>query len=320
VKESIRTWKASPGIGVAEQGPVPVRPREVLGSKRMKVGKRRLDGNHVIYHYLQKVVAARDDEFSRTLIEHLIVDLSIWVHPRAYRALPILLPFCLRDPSCRTSGPGGADEWGSATVDGYLRDDNSLLKAVAPSLDISSPRFATYDGGRASRGFVASHVWREVEIDGARRLASVHPRLYSFIPNFAWLPAQVAKLTDREGSYAQRVLQSLSHRIYSQHRSGEPTVIRSLWDALPNPGLTFTVDPSQLNYFLASEEWLQRRKRAMSREIAAILAVLRGSTPSIEKVKCSRYLPSLRQSNAAWSGLGHWLETYARIAGLDSSP
>ena len=31
---------------------------------------------------------------------------------------------------CRSSGPGGTDEWGSATAEGYLRDDNSLLKAV----------------------------------------------------------------------------------------------------------------------------------------------------------------------------------------------
>lgn len=279
---------------------------------------RKIDGNHVIYHYLQKVVAAEDDEFSQKLIERLIVDLSVWMPPRLYKALPILLPFTLRDPSCRSSGAGGADEWGSANSDGYLRDDNSLLKAVAPSLAIVSPRFPSYEGGRATKGFVASHVWRQVDVGGTQCLASRHPRLYSFVPNFAWLPVQISKLTDREKSHAQKAMQALSHTIYGPHRPNDPPEIEALWGALPSPALRLSVRPKQLNYFAVTDKWLARRRRDMSREVSAILSVLDGSDPGVTKIKCSRYLPSLRESLAHQSDLGPWLRRYADIAGLDA--
>ncbi len=278
---------------------------------------RKIDGNHVIYHYLQKVVAAEDDDFSQKLIERLIVDLSIWLPPRLYKELPILLPFSLRDPSCRSSGVEGADEWGSANSDGYLRDDNSLLKAVAPRLAITSPRFASYQGGRAAKGFVASHVWRQVDIGGAQCLASRHPRLYSFVPNFAWLPVQISKLTDREKSHAQKVMQALSHTIYGPHRSHDPPEIAALWSALPSPALRLSVQPKQLNYFTITDKWLERRRRDMSREVSAILSVLGGSDRGVTKIKCSRYLPSLRESLSRESDLGPWLRRYAEIARLD---
>ena len=38
--------------------------------------------------------------------------------------------------------------------------------------------------------------------------------LNSFVPNLVWLPVQISKLTDREGSYAQRFLQAISCQIY----------------------------------------------------------------------------------------------------------
>jgi hypothetical protein len=276
-----------------------------------------IDGNHVIYHYLQKMVAARDDNFSRAVIERLVIDLSIWLPPALYKSFPILLPFCVRDPSCRSSGPHGEDEWGSADSNGYLRDDNSLLKATAPHLEIASPRFPSYHGGRATKGFVASHVWRGVLIDGHEILSSRHPRLYSFVPNVCWLPVQISKLTDRERSHAQQVLQVLSHRIYSPHRAAEPPELAVLWNALPCPALKLEIDVSTLNYFCPTEAWIIRRKRQLRTEIDCILAVIGHVAREQVKIKCSRYLPSLiNATQARTSDLQDWLRRYTEIAEL----
>ena len=272
----------------------------------------------MIYHYLQKAVVPEDSEFSRSLIERLIVDLSIWFPPLLYQSLPILLPFCVRDPSCRSSGPDGSDEWATADAEGYLRDDNSLLKATVPSLEISSPRFSTYNRGRAAKGFVASHVWREVDIDGTPLLASRHPKLYSFVPNVCWLPVQVSKLTDREGGYAQRVLQALSYAIYFDGQSHGSTEILSLWDSLPKPDLQVGTGVEDLNYFQVTDKWLVRRKRTLSTEIADILSTIGGDDDGVKKIKASRYLPSLRASVASGTvTIGEWLRRYSAIAELD---
>jgi hypothetical protein len=60
--------------------------------------------------------------------------------------------------------------------------------------------------------FVASHVWRELVPSGQ---ASRERATYSFVPNLVWLPAQVSKLSDREGSFVQTYLQALSWKIWS---------------------------------------------------------------------------------------------------------
>ena len=281
------------------------------------MGKKGIDGNHTLYHYLQKVVALEDDTFSSHLIGRLIIDLSIWFPPSLYRSLPIFLPYCLRDPSCRSSGLDGKDEWGSANAEGYLRDDNSLLKGVSHGLKVSSPGFNHYHRQCLMKGFVASHVWREVVMDGKQTLASRHPRLYSFIPNVAWLPVQISKLTDREGSYAQKVFLALATQIYKPSRHGESPEMAALWDALPSPELELDIDLDKINYFQPDESWVIRRKKNLGKEIGTILTVLNGSCSTIRKVKSSRYLPSLQKSTkSASSNLGPWLRGYMKIADL----
>jgi hypothetical protein len=71
-----------------------------------------------------------DTQFSKELIEHLLVDLSIWIPRNFYTKLPVILPYVVRDNSCRIKTSSGHDEWGSANSRGYLRDDNTLLKGI----------------------------------------------------------------------------------------------------------------------------------------------------------------------------------------------
>ena len=96
-----------------------------------------------------------------------------------------------------------------------------------------------------------------------------------------------------------------------------PPEIAALWSALPSPVLRLSVQPKQLNYFTITAKWLERRRRDMSREVTAILSVLGGSDRGVTKIKCSRYLPSLRESLSRESDLGPWLRRYAEIASLD---
>lgn len=121
----------------------------------------RIDGQNILYHYLQKNVLKGEDDFSKELLECLLIDLSIWLPANFYRKLPIILPYVVRDPSCRVKKDTGEDEWGACNSAGFLRDDNSLIKGIVRSFEVRSPRISSYDGLRLGTGFVASHIWGE---------------------------------------------------------------------------------------------------------------------------------------------------------------
>jgi hypothetical protein len=248
---------------------------------------RRIDGNNALYHYLQKVIIPRDDEFSRELVRRLILDLSIWFPVDLYRAVPVLLPFCVRDSSVKSK------EWGSASPQGCLRDNNSALKLLVTNYAIQSPRTGVYPRASRGHGFVASHAWRRIRINGHSQYATTHPRTYSFIPNLAWLPAQVAKLTDHEGSYAQQVLQAISHALYAPFKPSHPVELASIWEALPPPELQMDVDVRQLNYFAITPRSISIRRNNLLREIGAVEETLSSGQAGAVSPRSARYLPSL---------------------------
>ena len=266
---------------------------------------RRIDGNNVLYHYLQKVIVAREDEFSRELVRRLILDLSIWLPVDLYRAAPVLLPFCVRDSSVR------AREWGSADANGCLRDNNSALKLLVGNYTVDSPRPSVYPRSSRGHGFIASHAWRRIRIDGHSCFATTHPRTYSFIPNLAWLPAQVAKLTDHESSYAQQVLQAISHALYAPAAAANPPILADIWTSLPDPGLDLCIDLKQLNYFAVSPRSISIRRGLLLREIGAVEETLRSGQAGLDSPRSARYLPSLAQlAPEQTAGLRSWLAQY----------
>src|SRR6266571_1074563 len=122
-----------------------------------------LDGNNILYHYLQKHLRENDARLFETLVVRFINSLGIWFSPVLYSRLPILLPHVIRDSNCRPRQRGGPDEWGSPDAEGYCRDDNSLVKGLPKGLSIQGGANALYHGNRLGNGFVASHVWRSVD-------------------------------------------------------------------------------------------------------------------------------------------------------------
>lgn len=252
-------------------------------------------GSTILYHYLQKELLNNDIWLFQMLVARLIVALGIWLSPEIYRQVPVLLPFAARDPGSRGNQKKGIpDQWGSATSAGIFRDDNSLVKALPKSLTVSSGRVKLYDRRRIGGGFVASHVWRETEIG----LAARHQLLYSFVPNLVWLPIEVAKLSDREGSFVQSYLQALSVKIYrSLPLTDDLTpMTQEAWALLPNPeGIPMQglPDLDELNFFEPSKTWLERRIRTIEDVIHCLKEIDANRAPG--HVVASRYGGSLME-------------------------
>ena len=277
------------------------------------VSKKRVDGQNIIYHYLQKILL-NDDEFSVKLISNLLIDLSIWLPHNLYIQLPILLPYVLRDPKCRKNPNTGEDEWGSPDDNGFLRDDNSLIKGIPKSFEITSPRIPQYNKRKFGNGFVASHIWREITLNNQNILASKNHMFNSFIPNLVWLPVQISKFTDREGSIAQKILQTLSYRIYRKTKL--PKIIEDKWENLPLPEeiRDMEIDFKRISYFKVPEEWIQKRISGLKKEIDTIITIDENKKGQLKKVKCSRYLPRLKQiKKEKRQPLNDWLTKYNQI-------
>jgi hypothetical protein len=255
-----------------------------------------VDGNHVLYHYLEKDLKEADIWLFQMLAARLFTALGVWFSPKVYASCPILLPFAVRDPNCRPRKKGDTDEWGAPDSMGRFRDDNSLVKGLPRSLAIRSPRNPIYHGRKLGNGFVACHVWR-IKTGGGSELSSRDPDTYSFVPNLVWLPTQVAKLTDREGSFAQAYLQALSSKIYK--RVEVPHQLSSLversWGKLPVPqgipdnGLP---DPQDLSYFEDNEAFIARRLEVIGTVRTAMENVV-NQEPIRGKIVSSRYTTGL---------------------------
>jgi len=257
--------------------------------------KKKVNGENILYHYIQKNILSTKDitPFQKQLVEHLIIDLSIWIPFNVYEKMPVLLPFVVRDASSRIKNQlTGSDEWGVSDKFGYLRDDNSLIKNIFGACPIRSKYITEYQGSFLGNGFVASHIWREVK--GSKKLASTIPQTNSFVPNLVWLPKQISKLTDREKSYAQQLLQSISHHIYRKVNNDSYT--QEIWNFLPNPEVECEINIETLNFFNVTNEWLERRSKKLTSEMTYILDVIENPNLEVQKIKCSRYIPTLKNN------------------------
>ena len=254
-----------------------------------------INGENILYHYIQKTLIAdkNNDDFNKELIERLIIDLSIWLPKEVYKQIPILLPFVIRDSSCRKKQPNtGKHEWGFANEEGFLRDDNSLIKSIIKPLYVDGNRVKEYNNKKLANGFVASHIWRELQNE--EKLASTFQLTNSFVPNLVWLPKQISKLTDRENSYAQKVLKTLSYKIYYDNET-KTSLKEKVWSYFDNPKVSLRNfnDVSKLNYFRVSQKWIDKKKKDLINEIDRIIETLNKNKPVEKKVKCSSYLPTL---------------------------
>lgn len=258
-----------------------------------------VDGENIIYHILQKQIIQANDAVNppdhvKYMIEQLLLWGGIWFRPETFDAIPVMLPYVIRDSSCRKINPiTGKHSWGKSNRNGFLRDDNSLVKAIPRSLKIHSA-ISQMDGRIMGNGFVASHVW--IKLQNRPEHACEWERTNSFVPNLVWLPNQLSKLTDRDGSYAQQFIQHISGLLYRQ-RTSSNQVLSSIWNELKDPGIKpmSSFDLNDLNYFEHDVQWLNRRKASLVKSLVSILAIVNGGT-SATHISCSSYAPSLAKA------------------------
>jgi len=249
-------------------------------------------GDDLLYRFFEDALKSRPELFA-TIPQLLITTMGLWLPLDAYERWPVLLPWVVRDAKCRGNPRKGVlDEWSSPDAQGYLRDDNSLIKAIPRSLLIAGPKRSHVQGARMGSEFVASHIWRVVK---HADLASHHPLLNSFIPNLVWLPAQIAKLSDRQGGVVQKTLEAMSYTVYRQ----APVLphlqqaVEEAWEMIPPPTVElepFTLD--DLNWFQATPAFFRTRTSRLESVIAALDAIDDG-LPLGERVVTRRYAVGL---------------------------
>lgn len=141
-------------------------------------------------------------------------------------------------------------------------------------------------------GFVASHIWMSMRTRSGH--ACEWECANSFIPNLVWLPKQLSKLTDIDGSYAQQFLKYISGMLYKPKTSSDP-VLASIWKELNVPSIKpiSAIDLDKLNYFQHDINWLSGRKSSLADALQSILDTIHfGASKTIRS--SSRYISSLK--------------------------
>jgi hypothetical protein len=261
---------------------------------------KKINGNDLLYRFFKDLIES-DQVLGMDLSLLLITRLGIWLPREIYSQIPILLPFVVRDPECRrNTAKGRPDEWSSPNSEGFLRDDNSLVKAIPRSLEIRRPEGSLLTGNRIGVGFVASHIWREVN---HKQLASRIPMLNTFVPNLVWLPAQVAKLSDIQGGPIQKTLESISVKLYKDVpvETHLQELVDKAWNLLPPPSIEVNQsDLESLNFFRATPRFLNTRLKRIDEVRQALTDLSLGNSLDGSKVISRRYtqgLPNVTQKN-----------------------
>lgn len=265
-----------------------------------------LNGDDLLYRFLQDLIES-DSAIASTVTSLILRSSTVWFPLKVYECLPVLLPWVVRDPTCRPKTVKGVktpDEWGAPNSEGFFRDDNSLIKGIPKSLVIRGVAGSHLDGGKLGNGFVACHIWRNVN---HADLASRHPRLNSFVPNLVWLPRQIAKLSDREGGHIQTALQRTSWGIYRSApvRAELHDLVEETWALIPEPAGWSSTDLSDLHSFEYTDKFQQNRQTSLRQVKDFIDALLAGRPiPSASRLS-GRYqagLPTVdRQALSALS-------------------
>jgi hypothetical protein len=256
--------------------------------------RKEIKGDDLLYRFFNEVLPAYP-ELIEKIPRMLILSMSVWFPKNVYQEMPVLLPWVLRDPKCRGKKSKNVviepDQWGAPNSDGYLRDDNSLVKGLPKSLGISSSRYPFINGRHLGSEFVASHIWRE---NHTGTLASRIPILNTFVPNLVWLPSQVAKLSDREDGPFQTALKEISWSIYRDVPLSDKAkaIAERSWALLPLPSVQPKLLDEELNWFVATSKFMKTRKLKLTR-VHEALKQLENNQPLVSELEPSRYREGL---------------------------
>jgi hypothetical protein len=112
----------------------------------------------------------------------------------------------------------------------------------------------------------------------------------------------------------QRFLQAISYEIYKDIIL--PQELQSIWEMLvyPNQFPKITINSKRINYFDVSEDWLIKRSSNLISEIDTIMSIDKTDYAKKEKIKSSRYLPTLKQIPLKQrQEMNEWLSKYKNV-------
>jgi len=221
-----------------------------------------------------------------------------------------LLPWVVRRRQVQGKPPKGVpDEWSSPDAHGFLRDDNSLIKAIPRALTITGPKGSHVQDARMGSEFVASHIWRVVHHSD---LASRHPLLNSFTPTWCGYqdrsrsyPIGKEASSSNPGGY---VLQGLRNAPVLPHLSD---VVEQAWEMIPQPIVELeTVQSQRPELVQATPSFFSTRLSRLESVVAALDAIDAGLALG-ERVVTRRYAAGLPLvPSAARSALRVHLEQF----------
>ena len=279
----------------------------------------RANGDQAYAHYPAIEQSRPGMTDADALSARLIVLLGVWFDPVLFSRLPFLLPHVVRDNSCRGRRGAGNDQWSSADESGFLRDDNSLVKALRDRLPVRSEINQTYRGRALGKGFVASHVWASPKVGGSDPPEYRDAWTNSFIPNLVWLPTELARLSDQPGSFVQRYLRRIAYALYRDADLPGPLSVFTdrAWRLmpLPNDSTVALPDLNRLSFFDYSSTHRERQIAKIAR-VRDTLASLKESTPLPKGRLSSRYRATI--VSRRWSQVSRLhadLDTYLKSCG-----
>ncbi len=224
-----------------------------------------------------------NDKQDLTELTALLADTSIWLPAELYAMMPVLLPHVLRDNHCRKQSCRAGhkkklkgnigdprDLWSTPSPEGYVRDDNSLVKMLCKNLRIVSSNTLLH-GAQMGTNWVACHIWP--------MSTASDPWLNSFVPNLVWLPKPLDVLSDREGHPLQQMLRRTSLDYFNTHEVAAPDLTRDLLGSLklhPTDAAKFEVR----NTFSVNASWRNRRWEKVGAVTQILEAVTNGESRS----------------------------------------
>ena len=232
---------------------------------------------------------------SHRILRDLVLRNGVWFRPDILKALSHLAPFAIRDPSCRKSYNKLYELWAIPRFDGYLSDDNSLIKNWVKGVPVLYQGSGIDLKGLQS-GFTACHLWRGKLGDVA---LNMHPHIYSCVANLIWLPTGISRLTDQDDSYVQTLIQAISLHLFGQFRGVNQQIDRFFRD-MDLERTRRNMEKFEIgklenlipNYFLPSGEKFQRHHAKIQLFLDAALA-----NSDISELRPRRYFGNLPTIN-----------------------
>ncbi len=210
-----------------------------------------IKGETALDQSLNKVLAF--DQRQRQAARLIILNCGVWMPPDVYTNWPVLLPWIIRDNTLSKAENKHLLETAHPEK-GWRRSDNAPIGNLKRSLKVNWRGKPAWFGSKGlDKGWWAAHLAGSAK----------DPLTNSFVGNLVWLPAAIAKLTDKgeldTPSLFQQEARAISWALYRHAPIVEPLegIVDGIWRSFGeplNPDLT-EEEHGLVNWFTATPDF-----------------------------------------------------------------